>query len=101
MASVASDSASERERLARRYVWWRPAEDALARLPTLLCQIMATGTASDYVSARRIWGEQAFRGALTHAPPGAMDERSWIFWHRLFGMSARPMPLRRFDDAAS
>ncbi len=90
----------ERQRLARRYVWWREPEAALGELPRLLCQIMALGTARDYVAARRIWGEAAFRDALLGALPGAMDERSWAYWHRHFELPERPMPKRCFDEAA-
>ena len=51
---LAKQRDAERERLARRYVWWRKPEAALGDSPRLLCQIMAFGTARDYVSARRI-----------------------------------------------
>ncbi len=90
----------EKERLARRYVWWREPEAALHDPPRLLCQIMAFGTARDYVAARQIWGEAAFKDALRGALPGAMDERSWVFWHRHFGLPERALPTRCFDEAA-
>ncbi len=90
-----------RERLARRYVWWREPEAVLGDPPRLLCQIMALGTARDYVAARRIWGEAAFMDALCHALPGAMDARSWAYWHRHFKLPERPMPKRCFDEAAA
>ncbi len=66
----------EQERLARRYVWWQEPDAALGDVPRLLCQIMAFGTARDYVAARRVWGEGAFKDALRTARPGALDERS-------------------------
>jgi len=91
----------ERERLARRYVWWREPDAALGDPPRLLCQIMAFGTARDYVAARQIWGEAAFKAALRGALPGAMDERSWVFWHRHFGLPERALATRCFDEAAS
>ena len=91
----------ERERLVRRYVWWRGPDAALGDLPRLLCQIMAFGTARDYVAARCMWGEGAFKDALRGALPGAMDARSWAYWHRHFKLPERPMPTRCFDDAAS
>ena len=97
----AKQQKDERERLARRYVWWRDPGAALGDVPRLLCQIMASGTAQDYVAARRIWGEGAFKDALRTARPGAMDERSWVFWHRQFGRLERALPKRHFDDAMS
>ncbi len=91
---------AEQERLARRYVWWRKPEAALDDLPHLLCQIMATGTARDYVAARQIWGEAAFVDALRSASPGAMDARSWAYWHRHFKLPEPALPIRCFDEAA-
>ncbi len=91
----------EQERLARRYVWWREPGAALGDVPRLLSQIMAFGTARDYVAGRRVWGEAAFKDALRTARPGAMDERSWVFWHRHFELPSRALPKRQFDDALS
>jgi len=69
----------EQERLARRYAWWQEPDEAMHDLPHLLCQIMAFGTAEDYVVARQMWGEAAIKKALQNARPGAMDDRSAIF----------------------
>jgi len=84
------------EQLARRYVWWQPVSTTFARPEKLLCQILAIGTAEDYVAALGIWGETAFRDALRNALPGAVDDRSWAFWHRYYGMEPRPPPRRSF-----
>ncbi len=97
----AKQQKTERQRLARRYVWWMEPDAALRDLPGLLCQIMASGTVQDYVAARREWGEAAFKDALRTARPGAMDERSWMFWHRHFELPPCALPKRHFDDAAS
>jgi hypothetical protein len=85
------------EHLARRYVWWRPPAETLARPAKLLRQILATGTAEDYVLARDTWGEAALKEALLTAGPGEVDERSWVFWHRHFGLEERPYPRRTFN----
>lgn len=85
------------ERLARRYVWWMAPDEALRERQSLLCQILKLGTAEDYVLARAWFGEDAFKDALTHARPGALDERSWEFWHRHYGLPLRPFPRRRFQ----
>ncbi len=97
----AKQQKDERQRLARRYVWWMEPDAALRDLPGLLCQIMASGTAQDYVAARREWGEAAFKDALRTARPGALGERSWVFWHRQFGLPERALPKRQFDGALS
>jgi hypothetical protein len=87
---------SAAEKLARRYVWWQPASRTLSEPATLLCQILRMGTAEDYLAARSIWGEAAFRDALRGALPGALDDRSWYFWHRYYGMAIPPPPRRKF-----
>ena len=87
---------SQAEVLARRYVWWQPPSQTLADPTKLLCQILNIGTAEDYLAALEIWGEQAFREALRNALPGALDDRSWAFWHRYYGMEMPPPPRRSF-----
>jgi hypothetical protein len=87
--------------LARRYVWWQAPEETLADVPQLLRQIMRLGTPSDYAAAVEIWGRDVFRDALVTAPAGALDERSWYFWRRHFGLPEAPPPARRFDEAAA
>ena len=84
------------EVLALRYVWWQSAEETLASPETLLRQILKIGTADDYVAACAYWGEDAFKRALTSAPAGSLDERSWVFWHRHYGLPERAHPKRAF-----
>lgn len=82
--------------LALRYVWWKPAEQTLAEPTHLLCQIMELGTYDDVRAAKRLFGEDALREALRHAPPGVLDARSWNYWHlNLFGQPPPPLPVRR------
>jgi hypothetical protein len=84
------------EYLAAAYVWWQNPETSLKEPEKILRQILKMGTAGDYVAACEIWGEEAFRSALVTAPPGALDERSWQFWHRYFGMEPPAVPRRSF-----
>ena len=74
-------SRSARLRLAARYEWWLAPSEILRTPRLLLRQILRFGTEDDYVAARRQWGSAAFKRALVTAPPGALDERSWVFWH--------------------
>lgn len=85
------------ETLARRYVWWQPPDQTLAEPDILLRQILRLGTSEDYLAARQHWGEEAFRRALVSAPPGALDERSWVFWHRQYDLPLSSMPKRSFS----
>ncbi|MBA3393586.1 MAG: hypothetical protein H0T89_13135 [Deltaproteobacteria bacterium] len=81
--------------LAARYVWWQAPDVTLARREHFLCQLMTLGTADDVRTARQLLGDEAFRDALRHAPPGVVDARSWNFWHLvLFGESPPPLPER-------
>ncbi len=82
-------------RLAARYVWWKSPDEALAARDHFLCQLMQLGTGEDVRAARDLLGDDVFRDALRHAPPGVLDARSWNFWHRvLLGTPPPPMPER-------
>jgi hypothetical protein len=87
---------SEAERLAGRYVWWQPPSQTLETPAKLLCQILSIGTAEDYLTGLALWSEDAFRDALRSALPGAVDDRSWAFWHRYYGLEIPPPPRRSF-----
>lgn len=87
--------ASDARELARRYVWWKPVDEAVADRVHLLCQLMQLGTAEDVAFARELYGDDALRSALRAAPPGILDARSWNFWHLvLFKTAPPPMPSR-------
>lgn len=82
--------------LAQAYVWWQEPEETLKDPAKILRQILQMGTPSDYAAACDIWGEAAFRDALVTAPPGALDERSWVFWHGVYHIAITPLPRRSF-----
>jgi hypothetical protein len=84
----------ELKALAARYVWWQSPEDTLARRDHFLCQLMTFATLEDMRLARAVLGDDAFREALTNAPPGIVA-RSWNFWHLLlFRRPPPPLPER-------
>ena len=84
-------------RLAARYVWWQPIDETLREPVTLLWSVLSIGTADDYVAVRDRFGEPALIDALRRAKPGAIDDRSWWFWHRHFRLPVPPPPRRRFE----
>jgi hypothetical protein len=87
--------------LAKRYVWWQDPAETLENVPQLLRQIMALGTPADYATAVDLWGKRAFRHAFLKATPGALNDRSWYFWRRHFGLPEEPPPARSFDASTT
>jgi hypothetical protein len=82
--------------LARRFVWWKPPDEALKTPDRLIAQVMALGTWEDIQLAKQHWGMEAFRRVLLAAPPGVFDPRSWNYWHVVFGMAPTPpLPVRK------
>jgi hypothetical protein len=97
MATGDSPSRTDRKLAAitARYVWWQPVEETLREPTVLLWSVLKTGTAEDYLAIRDRFGEAALIDALRHAPPGAIDDRSWLFWHRHYRLPETPPPRRR------
>ncbi len=86
----------EIEALARRTIWWKPPEETLRNPLRLLAQVMALGTWDDVQLAKRWWSRDEFVAVLKEAPPGVFDRRSWVYWHRILHIGARPpLPQRR------
>jgi hypothetical protein len=57
---------------------------------------MAHATPKDLQALRRYVGEDDFREALDHAPPGIIDPQCWAYWKAQCGRyPAPPMPTRR------
>ena len=84
--------------IARRLIWWLPAEEALELSARFLAQVMTLGTWYDVQSVRAQVGDERFRQTLTDAPPGVFDLRSWHYWHHVFGIKpVPPLPRRRFS----
>ncbi|MEO5346346.1 MAG: hypothetical protein H7834_08215 [Magnetococcus sp. YQC-9] len=86
----------EMEAVAHRIIWFEPPASALADPIRFLAYAMRHATWEDLMILWRHIPESAFAEALTQAPPGIIDARSWSYWHvRLFGQSPPPpMPTR-------
>jgi hypothetical protein len=82
--------------LAARYVWWQPPAVTCREPLPLLWSVLKLGTAEDYLAVRNRFGRAALIDALRRAPQGALDERSWVFWRRHFGLPEAPWPRRWF-----
>lgn len=88
----------ELQQIARRLVWWKTPEQALADLSHFLAQVMTLGTWKDVQRVRAEVGEDALRDTLRRPPAGIFDPRSWHYWHYYFGiLPIPPLPRRRFE----
>jgi hypothetical protein len=85
--------------VARRLVWFKSPEDALADPYLFLGHVMTFGTIEDVRIVKASLGIDAFREALEHMPPGIMDPKSWTYWHIMTNKQPEPpMPVRQFND---
>lgn len=86
------------EDLARRVVWFKSPSAAISMPEHLVAHVLTYGTHEDVNVLRRFVSEGELREALSLAPPGVFDERSWAYWHLKFGsFPPPPLPVRRFD----
>jgi len=78
--------------IARRLIWWKDPEAALADERRFLAQAMTLANWQELSYIRALYGDEALRSVLESAPPGVFDRRSWNYWHAKFGI--RPVPPR-------
>lgn len=85
--------------VAPRVIWFEDAETALSDPIRFMAYVMTYGSADDIAMVQRHVGEEAFREAIEHAPPGIIDQRSWAYWNVKFGhYPVPPMPRRVLPD---
>ncbi len=83
---------------ARRIIWFKPPETALANPIELLAYAMKHSTDEDMALLLDHVGLDGIKDALDSAPPGIIDARSWAYWNAKVGRyPAPPMPTRTFD----
>lgn len=81
--------------VARRVVWFKEPEEALAEPVHFLAHVMTFGTVEDLKALRGVVGQEEFREVLDHAPPGVFDPRSWAYWNLKCGRRPTPpLPIR-------
>ena len=86
--------------MARKYVWWQPAERTLEDLRILLAQMMTLGTAADVRWLLSLVSPSDLRRILQDPPIGVFNRRSWNFWHLRLGLAPVPLPKRRLPREA-
>lgn len=91
------DSTKELDIIARRVAWWKNPAEAVANTNDFLCRVMTFGLWKDVTYVSRMFGDDAMRRALMHAPAGVFDQPSWHYWHYRLGFDQVPsLPKREF-----
>jgi hypothetical protein len=75
-------------------IWFEPPEQALSNPIRFLAYLMTYGTLDEIAVVQCYLDLDDFREALEHAPPGIIDERSWVYWNTKVGRYPAP-PMRR------
>lgn len=87
--------------LARRYIWWKPPEEAVCEPRRVIAQVMNLGDWEDAIAMQQWLGDAVLRDALTHAEAGQFNARSWTWWHHRLGLARAgqvpPLPIRHFQ----
>ena len=82
--------------IAKRVVWYKRPEEALADPVLFLCSLMTHTLPEDVMTIAKYVTSQQLRDALDHAPAGLFDPRSWAYWNiKLCRETVPPMPERR------
>lgn len=74
--------------LARKYVWWKSADEAMQRPDRIIAQVMNIGDFEDVVRLEALVGRQAMQHVLEQAEIGQFTPRSWSYWHYRLEMVA-------------
>lgn len=82
--------------VARRVVWFKEPEEALAEPVHFLAHLMTYGTVEDLKAVQGVAGLEEFREVLERAPAGVFDARSWAYWNLKCGrIPVPPLPARQ------
>lgn len=86
---------------ARKYIWWKTPEEAVAFPERVIAQVMDLGDYDDVQALARRVGDAGLRRVLARAEAGWFSAKSWAYWHYRLGL-ARPghvpaRPNRRFE----
>ena len=89
-------------RVAKRMVWFKTPEEALADPFLFLSYAMTYGTVDDLRVARAHFTDDELRQALRAGIPGVFDARSWAYWHAVLGIRPTPsLPTRKLPDTTT
>lgn len=86
--------------LARKYVWWKTPDEAVAMPERVIAQVMNIGDYADVQALAVTVGDAVLRDVLSHAEAGQFNARSWAYWHYRLGLATvdrvPALPVRRF-----
>ena len=87
------------EAVARRVVWFEPPKQAISDPIRFMAYAMTYGDHQDMDILRRHVTDSDLQEALSKAPAGIFDPRSWAYWNLIVGnYPAPPMPERFIPD---
>ncbi len=72
---------------ARKYLWWKPPEEALRQPLRVIAQVMDLADYGDVQRLIHAVGEAPFKDAIAHAEAGQFQARSWSYWHYRLGLA--------------
>lgn len=85
---------------ARKYIWWKTPDEAVAMPERLIAQVMNIGDYADVQILVSQVGDEILRNVLSCAEAGQFNERSWAYWHYRLGVAVvdhvPALPTRRF-----
>ena len=88
----------ELTKVVSRVLWFEPPAKALSDPVRFLTYAMTYGTHEDMKVVRQHVSDEELLEALTQAPPGIFDARSWAYWNVLLGRyPTPPLPKRQID----
>lgn len=84
--------------LAKKYIWWKTPDEAMAMPQRVIAQVMNMADFFDTQALAAQVGDEVLRDVLTHAEAGQFNARSWHYWHYRLHLAevgkVPPMPLR-------
>ncbi len=88
------------KQLARKYIWWKTPDEAVATPQYVIAQMMNIGDYDDVQKLASQVGDNVLSDALLHAEAGQFNERSWAYWHYPLGLTSvdqvPALPARKF-----
>ena len=84
--------------VSRRVIWFEEPKQAIADAVRFVAYVMTYGCHEDMAVIRPHLSDEDLREALSQAPPGIFDGRSWAYWNLKLGRyPTPPLPQRNLS----